>query len=112
MPIIEINADEFELQNLKHFNNGKVVILYKADWCHYCQQFMPIYASLSEYTNIPFLMVDVDKNKTFIQKNNQFANTYKVSSYPTIVFYKNGKFVKKYTGNRDPVDLITKITNY
>lgn len=100
MSVIELTSNDFYGQNLK-FIPGKAVILYYATWCGACKEFKPIFKEMPNlYKDITFAQVDIDKNQEMISKNNKMLYTYKVKSFPTIVLYKNGKYVRTFTDNR------------
>lgn len=100
MSVVELTSNDFNGQNLK-FIPGKSIILYYATWCGYCTDFKPVYNEMAKfYKDITFTQVDIDKNQEMISKNNKMLYTYKVKSFPTIVLYKNGKYVRTFTQNR------------
>ena len=96
--IYELTPNSFTLQELTNpdYTTGIVVIMYKANWCHFCTSFLSTYKNLSNtFPSVKFTMLDAD-NKKFIDNNNNLAYPmYKVEGYPTIVFYKNGSYVQK-----------------
>ena len=85
--------------------SGLVVIDFYADWCGPCKMLNPI---LEEAANevgdkAKFVKVDVDKSQ-------QLASKYSVTSIPTIVFLKDGAEVDRFVGVRDK-DAIIEIIN-
>lgn len=86
---------------LIHFENGNydelikegiVVVDFFATWCGPCKMLGPIIEKLgNSMNNVKFIKVDVDKNE-------ELARRYGVMSIPTIIFFKNGKEVKKHIG--------------
>ena len=77
-------------------NNKKEVILFKADWCHHCKNFSPIWDNIknsSELKNVKFITYDADKNKKEI-------STFKISGFPTLLM-KNKDQLLEYAGDRD-----------
>ena len=71
---------------------GKVVLDFYADWCAPCKMMEPIFEKAgSEFKDINFFRVDVDKNQ-------QSAMIYAVRSIPTLVFIKNGQEVDRVIG--------------
>lgn len=71
---------------------GIVVVDFFATWCGPCKMLGPIIEKLgNENTDVKFIKVDVDKNE-------ELARRYGVMSIPTIIFFKDGKEVKKHIG--------------
>lgn len=108
--IKELCENDFILQDLT--NKSKALIFYKADWCYYCQKFLPTFIKISnEYPNMLFGVVDVDSQKKLIDNNNNLAySLYEVNSYPTIVLYNKGKYVKT-LNNRDENYILSECRN-
>lgn len=78
---------------LKHVNDknveneiksGKIVVLdVYADWCGPCKMIAPVMDELSKNDKIKVLKLNSDENKESVAKH-------KVSSLPTILFFKDG----------------------
>lgn len=78
-----------ELDRIIKDAGGKVVVNFAAPgWCVPCQRFEPHYKAAAERSDIPFLLVDVDKVKNATLR-------YLVKSVPTIRVYEGGEFVKR-----------------
>lgn len=109
--MLELKPYHFEGQFLKSFQNDVVVILYKAEWCKFCQMVKPEYFKLSKLllNKVIIATVDADECNEMIDNNNKFLYGYKVVQYPTIVIYKNGYFVKEYLGERKVDNMMKEI---
>lgn len=61
--------------------NKPVLVLFYADWCHYCIRFMPTYQKLSEdyKDTLAFSKVNVEDEK---YKN--VVNNYSITGFPTV----------------------------
>jgi len=70
---------------------NEAVVDFYATWCGPCKMFGPIFEEVSKTNNINFIKVDVDKNS-------DIAREYGVMSIPTIILFKEGKEVKRFTG--------------
>lgn len=69
----------------------KTVVDFYASWCGPCKMFGPIFEEVSNEKNINFVKLDVDKYS-------DIAREYGVMSIPTIILFKDGKEVKRFTG--------------
>lgn len=63
-----------------------------AEWCFPCKKFSPIFEKLAnEYPEIKFVQIEADLNP-------EFLNTWKITSIPTIMFFKDENLVFSHTG--------------
>ena len=89
---------KYKYHNLKKIDNqkggdiSKEIILFKANWCGHCQNFMPTWDKLS--TNFKdkynFTKYDGDINTNEVSE-------YKINGFPTIIV-KKGNELYEYTG--------------
>ena len=81
------NANEFE-QEVK----GEVVLVdFYADWCGPCQMLAPNLEELAEKDGIKVVKINVDEIP-------DLARQFRIMSIPTLMLFKDGKFVKKILG--------------
>ena len=76
-----------------HINNVRRVYLHYTNWCGYCKQMKPVYASVKDSlkdTGIEFYEIDED-----------LAKTPGVNSYPTILMIDEHGFRHQYPGQID-----------
>jgi len=89
-------------KNIKTLNNknfktqvksGLVMVDFWAPWCGPCKMVAPTLNSIAETEDekVKVAKVNVDKEQ-------QIAQKFRVRSIPTLVFFKNGKEVKRFTG--------------
>jgi thioredoxin 1 len=70
----------------------KVVIDFFAVWCQPCTRVAPVFVELSEkFEDIVFLKVNVDKSE-------ELAQGFEITSLPTFVFLNNGNIIHKMEG--------------
>lgn len=74
------------------------LILFFADWCFHCQQFLPAWKQLEQMSkrNPQTVMLSVDA-----VKYKSLADAYGVQGFPTIFVVNHQSRVVKYTGSRD-----------
>ena len=67
------------------------VVDFYAVWCGPCKMFGPIFEEVANEKDMDFVKLDVDKYS-------DIAREYGVMSIPTIILFKDGVEVKRYTG--------------
>ncbi len=73
-------------------SNGYVLVDFWAPWCGPCKRLGPVLDKLSdEYTNIKFVKVNTDENRSLSSK-------FQIRSIPYVVLFKDGKKVDSFTG--------------
>jgi len=102
---LEVTSENFEAEVLK--SSLPVVVDAYANWCGPCQQMMPIFDELSQE-----LADQVKLVKLNIDNERELAVQHKVSSIPTLIFFKDGKAVGKETGYMSKDVLKSKIENH
>lgn len=106
----DFSYETYNIGKIPKFNDKRCsVILWYVDWCKFCREFLPQWEKLSE------LMPSINSYRIDCTKNKDLCNIMKhfgvVKSFPTITFYKNGKFVKKFLGERKDSILIEEYMN-
>lgn len=69
----------------------EAVVDFYANWCGPCKMFGPIFEDISKEKTINFVKLDVDSYS-------DIAREYGVMSIPTIILFRDGKEVKRFTG--------------
>jgi len=104
----ELTPADFNGKQIKNpvLKNKKGLILFAADWCHFCKDFSPIYEKVSDSLgqSFPLFFFDCEKYGDFASKK------FNVSGFPTVMYIdRNGIPYKKYTGDRIESSIISDI---
>lgn len=111
---VELSEKDFTGNVLDTYKNNKVMILFKAEWCGYCKQFMPVFTELSKNYrgDVIFAVIDIDANKELLMTINSFLYGYKVQGFPTVVMYNNGYYEETYQGPRTINNLVNYLNTF
>ena len=84
--------------SLIHYENdfnklieNQAVVDFYANWCGPCKMFGPIFEEVSNIIDYNFVKLDVDNYS-------DIAREYGVMSIPTIILFKDGKEINRFTG--------------
>ncbi len=97
-------AFDHNIQSFINKRNNKIILVdFYANWCGPCRQMDPILKEIARENPqmVEIYKLNVDKNRFDDQKN--------VRSIPTMIFYKNGKQVKRTTGGMSKQSLVNTI---
>lgn len=88
--IVNITKENFENEVLK--SDKKVLLDFWATWCGPCMMLSPTVDEVAnEITNVKFGKVNVDEQS-------ELAQTFGISSIPTLIVIENGKVIKQSVG--------------
>ncbi|MDE7164270.1 MAG: thioredoxin [Clostridiales bacterium] len=87
MEIQNPTVDEFN----KITDEGKTLADFWASWCGPCRMQAPIVEELASTTDVKVVKIDVDKC-------DDLAMDFQVSSIPTLVLFEDGVVVEKFIG--------------
>lgn len=87
-----LSDDNFE----DTISKGVTLVDFYADWCGPCRMIAPIVEELSKEMAGKAMIAKLD-----IENAQSTAQTYQVTSIPTIIIFKNGKEVDRIIGVRD-----------
>lgn len=84
-----------------NINQGNVALKFSATWCVWCKRLAPLLTNIeSEYPNIEFIEVDIDKYESMFDQ-------YHLEVVPTLVLLKDGEVLDKLV-NPQSIDIIEK----
>lgn len=81
------NSNEFE----NEVKEGLVIVDFYADWCGPCQMLAPVLEEFEKETSMKIVKINVDEIP-------DLARQFRIMSIPTLMLFKDGKFVKKELG--------------
>ena len=98
--MLQLNEANFH-ENIKN-TQGVVLVDFYADWCGPCRMLAQV---LEELENVTIYKIDTEESKNI-------ATEFKVSALPSVVFFKDGKEVKRLIGLRSARDLQRVINSF
>ena len=113
--IAYLEDSDFTGMDLNVKSNGKpVAILLQGSFCGYCHQFAPEYTKAAKMLKgkayMATIQIDGDQGEKAI--GSKMMKMINAKGVPTVVFYKNGKYVETYEGPRKAEDLVAAISKY
>lgn len=88
MALIHLEKEDFN----EIIKKDLTVVDFFATWCGPCKMLSPVIEELStKIDDVKFVKVDVDKHE-------EIARTYGIMSVPTIIFFRDGKEVRRHVG--------------
>lgn len=90
--IKKLSEDSFE----KGIEKGTTLVDFYADWCGPCRMLTPVLEKVSKDVQGQAVIAKLD-----IDHAQRIASTYKVTSVPTLILFKEGKEVGRLVGLRD-----------
>lgn len=76
--------------------SGVTLVDFHADWCGPCRMIAPIVEKLATTFSGSAVIAKVD-----VDKAQQTATVYQVTSIPTLILFKNGQEIERIVGIRD-----------
>lgn len=111
---VEITAKNFEEKIVKGSAGKLVVVDVYAPWCPHCQKMGPVITALADENvgKVVFGKMNANNQDEAVKENYDYAIAKGLEGYPTIWFYKDGKEVYKFSGEKAKADIQTEINKY
>mmetsp|Transcript_10110 Transcript_10110/g.19217 ORF Transcript_10110/g.19217 Transcript_10110/m.19217 type:complete len:198 (+) Transcript_10110:12-605(+) len=86
--VIELNENNFD-----HMSDvpGAWLVKFYAQWCGACQSAAPAYEKAGELVKDKAIRDKINFGKVNVDTNKDLASRFRVKSYPTFIFFKEGK---------------------
>jgi len=98
--LYSLTADNFE----EHVSKGYHFIKFYAPWCGHCKRLEPTWMDLAK-AHSSGADDDVKIGRVDCTQHRAVCSDYEVRGYPTLLWLKDGKMVKKYASGRDMASL-------
>ena len=90
-----------DVKEFEENNKGITLVDFFAEWCGPCKMLLPIINELeSELKDVNILKVNIDDIS-------ELAAKYEVSTIPTLIYFKDGKEVKRTIGFKPKAEIIS-----
>jgi putative thioredoxin len=91
--IQDITAEDFGVAVLQRSQEVPVVVDFWAEWCGPCKTLGPLLERVTEQHNGAFELVKID-----VDQNQQLAAEFGIQSIPTVVAFRNGAPISRFSG--------------
>lgn len=96
----EVTDAEFAEMVIETSKKTPVLVDFYATWCGPCKAFTPVLAQLAADYQGKFLLAKID-----VDKNRKVVEDYGIRSMPTVLLFKNGEVVERFSGGKAPHSL-------
>ncbi len=99
-----------EILNKENFNEkvlqdkGTVLVDFFATWCGPCKMLAPVLEQVAQDTTAKIYKVDIDESE-------DLARSYGIMVVPTMIIFKDGKQVEKFSGYMQKDAILAKINS-
>merc|ERR1719331_1270313 len=77
-----------------HVSRGDHFVMMMAPWCGHCKKLKPDWEQLSKLPGVSGLSI----SKVDCTQSKMTCEKYDVKGYPTLLYFRNGKMIEKYSG--------------
>ncbi len=96
------NVKELNGKNFDDFiSKGNVIVDFWAEWCGPCKMLKPIFGEVAAHLKgkVQFGAVNIDDGQ-------EIAERFDVMSVPTVIFFKDGEMVERFSGVMQKEEII------
>ncbi len=97
-----LNKENFNEKVLK--DKGTVLVDFFATWCGPCKMLAPVLEQVAQDTTAKIYKVDIDESE-------DLARSYGIMVVPTMIIFKDGKQVEKFSGYMQKDAILAKINS-
>ena len=101
--IVTLTSDNFT----DEIGKGVVLVDFWATWCMPCKAMAPVIEEIAGQT-----IGKVKVGKVDIDKNGPLANQFGIQAIPTVLIFKDGKLMEKFTGVQSKEALVNALSKY
>lgn len=100
-----------EILNKENFNEkvlqdkGTVLVDFFATWCGPCKMLAPVLEQVAQDTTAKIYKVDIDESE-------DLARSYGIMVVPTMIIFKDGKQVEKFSGYMQKDAILARINSH
>ncbi len=98
-----LNKENFNEKVLQ--NKGTVLVDFFATWCGPCKMLAPVLEQVAQDTTAKIYKVDIDESE-------DLARSYGIMVVPTMIIFKDGKQVEKFSGYMQKDTILAKVKAY
>jgi protein disulfide-isomerase-like protein len=94
--VMILNEKTFDSALMKH--KSGIMVFFFTEWCGYCKALKPIYSKTADIihdSNILSVLAAIDCGSSY-----DICKKYNIEGYPTVKFFKSGKFFRDYNKER------------
>ena len=100
--VLELNKSNFEKEIFQ--SNGITLVDFWSPWCGFCQKQLPIINELNNELSNKVKLATIN-----LDANSEIAQTFNISSIPTIILFKDSKIKTRLTGFHTKKQLLEEI---
>jgi len=97
--IFDVSLDDFEQRVIEASHQLPVLVDFWADWCSPCIVIAPILSSVVMEMEGQVLLAKLEVDEG---ENMKIAGRYQTRGFPTIILFKDGEEIERFTGARPP----------
>jgi thioredoxin 2 len=102
-----LDADQTNFQEILKSTTLPIIVDFWAPWCGPCKMFAPTFLSSAGKYGEEILHVKVDT-----EASPSIGQEYNIRSIPTLVIFKNGSEIERFSGALSPAELNQFITRF
>ena len=90
--MLSLNENDIDKKAVN--SKDKILVMFRADWCPFCQKFRPVFESYEGKAKVKFAEALVN------DEENPMWDRFRVEAIPTLVAFQNGKEIARRDAKR------------